>query len=136
MCLWINNAFVFKPFKQNHRKSCKFFYWQYWYFSWAIWQERVVMEYPEAVAQRCSVKNVFLGISQNSQENIFARVSFLIKLQASDFRPATLLKKRLWSRCFPMNFAKFLRTPFLQNSSGRLLLYAKAMKSMILCKNF
>ena len=26
--------------------------------------------------------------------------------------PATLLKKRLWHRCFPMNFAKFLRTPF------------------------
>ena len=24
--------------------------------------------------------------------------------------------------CFPVNFAKFLRTPFLQNTSGRLLL--------------
>ena len=24
-----------------------------------------------------------------------------------------LLKKRLWHRCFPLNFAKFLRTPFL-----------------------
>ena len=27
-------------------------------------------------------------------------------------RPATLLKKRLWLRCFPMNFARFLRTSF------------------------
>ena len=27
-------------------------------------------------------------------------------------RPATLLKKRLWHRCFPVNFAKFLRTTF------------------------
>ena len=35
---------------------------------------------------------------------------------------ATLLKKRLWRRCFPVNFAKFVRTPFLQNTSGRLLL--------------
>ena len=35
--------------------------------------------------------------------------------------PATLLKKRLWHRCFPVNFAKFLRTPFSQNTSGRLL---------------
>ena len=26
--------------------------------------------------------------------------------------PATLLEKRLWHRCFPVNFAKFLRTPF------------------------
>ena len=32
-----------------------------------------------------------------------------------------LLKKRLWYRCFPVNFAKFLRTPFLQNISERLL---------------
>ena len=27
-------------------------------------------------------------------------------------RPATLLKKRLWHRCFPVNFVKFLRRPF------------------------
>ena len=30
-------------------------------------------------------------------------------------RHATLLKKRLWHRCFPVNFAKVLRKPFLQN---------------------
>ena len=39
-------------------------------------------------------------------------------------RSATLLKKRLWDSCFPVNFVKFLRTPFLteqcfiQNSGG------------------
>ena len=33
-------------------------------------------------------------------------------------RPATLLEKRLWCRSFPVNFAKFLRTPFSQNTSG------------------
>ena len=37
---------------------------------------------PEAVAQGCSVKKVFLEISQNSPENTCARASFLIKLQA------------------------------------------------------
>ena len=31
--------------------------------------------------------------------------------------PATLSKKRLWHRCFPVNFTKFLRAPFLQNAS-------------------
>ena len=36
---------------------------------------------------------------------------------------ATLLKKRLWHRCFPVNFAKFPRTSFLQNTSGGLLLW-------------
>ena len=29
-------------------------------------------------------------------------------------RSATLLKRRLWHRCFPVIFVKFLRTPFLQ----------------------
>ena len=42
--------------------------------------------------------------------------------------PATLLKKRLWQRCFPVNFGKFLRTPFLQNTSGRLLLFLAFQK--------
>ena len=28
-------------------------------------------------------------------------------------RPANLLKQRLWQRCFPVNFAKFLRTPIV-----------------------
>ena len=32
-------------------------------------------------------------------------------------RPATSSKKRIWLRCFPVNFAKFLRTLFLQNTS-------------------
>ena len=36
----------------------------------------------EAVVLRCSIKKVFLEISQNSQESTWARVSFLIKLQA------------------------------------------------------
>ena len=51
-------------------------------------------------------KKGFLKISQNSLENACARVSFL-------------KKRRLWHKCFPVNFAKFLRIPFLQNTSGR-----------------
>ena len=30
-----------------------------------------------------------------------------------EFEPAALLNTRLWHRCFPVNFAKLLRTPFL-----------------------
>ena len=33
-----------------------------------------------------------------------------------------LKKKRLWHKCFPVNFAKFLKKLVLQNTSGRLLL--------------
>ena len=38
-------------------------------------------------------------------------------------RHETLLKKRLWHRCFPVNFAKFLRTPFLIEHLWWLLLF-------------
>ena len=41
----------------------------------------IFLKRTEAVARRCSVKKVFLEISQNLQENACARVSFLIKLQ-------------------------------------------------------
>ena len=55
----------------------------------------------EAVTQRCSVKKVSLEILQNSQENTCASL-FLNKI--ASLRPATLLEKRLWHSCFPVNF--------------------------------
>ena len=42
-------------------------------------------------------------------------------------RPTPLLKKRFCHRCFAVNFAKLLRTPFSQNSSGQLLLKIKIL---------
>ena len=68
----------------------------------------------DAVVRRCSVEKVFLKISQNIKENYCARVSFLKKLQALGL--IFLLKMGLRHRCFPVNFAKLLRTPFLQNT--------------------
>ena len=47
---------------------------------------------PEAVARVCSVKKVFLEISQNSRESTCARV-FLNKI--AGLSPASLSKKRL-----------------------------------------
>ena len=67
----------------------------------------------KAVTQRCSVKKVFLEISQNSKENTCARDSFLINLQA---------KKESLAQVFPVNFAKFLRTHFLTEHLWWLLL--------------
>ena len=46
-----------------------------------------------------------------------------MKANESDFpQPATLLKKRLWHRCFSVNFEKFLRTPFFIEHLRWLLL--------------
>ena len=42
--------------------------------------------------------------------------------KVAGLRTTTLLQKRPWHKCFPINFAKFLRTAFLQNISGQLLL--------------
>ena len=56
--------------------------------TFTAWKKFVL---TEALAQRCSVKMVFLEVSQNSQENTCGRV---------------------WHRCFLVNFVKFLRTPF------------------------
>ena len=47
----------------------------------------------EVVVQRCSTKNIFLEISQNSQDNTCARASFLIKLQVSWFNIGSMSKK-------------------------------------------
>ena len=44
--------------------------------------------------------------------------------KAAGLSPATLLKKRPWHWCFPVKFAKFLRTPFLTAHLQWLLLRA------------
>ena len=64
---------------------------------------------------KCSIKKLFLHISQNSQQKSVPEWSW---------RPqsGTLLKKRPWQSDFRVNFAKFLRTSFWQNTFGRLLL--------------
>ena len=41
---------------------------------------------------------------------------------SSSYQRLFFYKKRFWHRRFRVNFVKFLRTPFLQNTSGRLLL--------------
>ena len=59
---------------------------------------------PEAATRGVLYEKVFLEISR------------------SCLRPATLLKKRLWHKCSPVNFVKFLRRSFLQSTSGGVVL--------------
>ena len=80
---------------------------------WSLYTLAFTSHKPEAVV--CSVKKVFLKISQNSQQSNCARVSFLIKFQA--WRLVSL-----WHRCFPVNFAKFLKTDFFTKRLRWLLL--------------
>ena len=69
--------------------------------------------------QRCSIKK---GVLRNFTEFTAKHLcQSLFFNKVAGRMSATLLKKRLWHRCFPVNFVKFLRTPFLQNTFGRLL---------------
>ena len=72
-------------------------------YSWGSLMSQIT---SEAVARRSSVKNMFLKMSQNSQENTCVGVSFFM---VSLCKVAGL---RLRHSCFLLNFAKFLRTPF------------------------
>ena len=60
---------------------------------------------------------LILGWLLNYINNFKGHYPICIFLLAG-FRIATSLKKRLWYRCFPVNFAKFLRTPLFNNTSG------------------
>ena len=75
---------------------------------------------PEVLRKKGVFKNFakFTG-KQLRQSLFFNKVTVL--------RTAILLKKRLWRWCFPVNFSKFLKAPFLKNTSGRLLLKIKTL---------
>ena len=74
----------------------------------------------EAVMQRCSTKKSVLRNFTKITVKHLCQSLFLNKV--AGLSPATLLKKKLWHRCFPMSFAKLLRKPFSQNTNGWLLL--------------
>ena len=57
--------------------------------------------------------------------------SVFSRIRTDCSRPATLLKKRLWRRCFPVNFTKFLRTPFFIEHLRWLLLNKMFLNNII-----
>ena len=63
----------------------------------------------EEVTRRCSIKKVFLEISQNSQENNCAKVSFLINLQAS---ACNFIKKETLAEVFSCEFCEISKSTF------------------------
>ena len=106
-------------FLQN---SCRLRHW-FLTFLLFISREIGILELLLAVAgsshQRCSVRKGVLRNFAKFTGKDLCQILFFNKV--ASLTPATLLKERLWHRCFPVSFAKFLRTPFLQNTSRRLL---------------
>ena len=60
--------------------------------------------------QRCSIKEDTLGNFAKFTEKYLRQSLFLNKIAG--------LKRRLWHRCFPVDVAKFLRTPFYRTPPG------------------
>ena len=59
---------------------------------------------------------------RSSRPEVFCINGVLRNFAKFTGKPATLLKKRLWHRCFPVNFAKFLRIPFFTEDLWWLLM--------------
>ena len=72
---------------------------------------RLNIKIRNKVHQKCSVtKGVLRNFSKFTETPV--PDLFLNKVAGLNrLRPATILKKRLWHECFPVNFEKFLRTP-------------------------
>ena len=94
--------------------------------SWKwIWSEHLNRSScPEVFCKKGVVRNFAKFTGKHLCRSLFFKVAGL--------RPATLLKKRLWHRCFPVNFAKFQRTTFLIEHLRWLLLIWSNHKSYYL----
>ena len=77
------------------------------------------MDYWPAPIFGCSCPEVFCekGVLRNFAKLTGKNVcQSLVFNKLAGLRSATLLKKTLWHRCFPVNFVKFLRTTFFHRT--------------------
>ena len=77
-----------------------------------------------------SKKGVLKNFEKFTGKHLFQGL-FFNKVAA--LRPATLLKRRLQHRCFPVNIVKFLRTPFFIEQLWWLLLKLGGLRKKELC---
>ena len=70
---------------------------------------------PEVVCKKRVLKNFSKFTGKHLCRSLFFN-------KVAGLRSSTLLKKRLWHRCFPVDFEKFLRTPFFIEHLWWLLL--------------
>ena len=84
-----------------------------------FWNNSMILRFRSS-HQRCFVRKGVLRNLESFTVKHLCQSLFFNKV--TRLMSATLLKKWLWHRCFSVNFAKLLGTPFLQNTSRQLLL--------------
>ena len=101
------------------------------------WKDIFQISYdPDAYLGSCQ-KQSSRGVCKKGVLKNFAKFTEKHLCQSLFFnkvRPATLLKKRLWHRCFPVNFAKFSRTHFFIEHLRWLLLSCQTSMMKLLCE--
>ena len=110
--LWTNFCAFFNYLNFNFEHVC--------FFAWSIPDFTL---YSKAISKvrssdlMCSIKKGVLKNFATFTEKHLCQILFFNKV-----RPATLLKKRLWHRCFAVNFERFLKTPiFIEHLQWLLL---------------
>ena len=66
---------------------------------------KFLFQKPEVFCKKVSLKNFAKFTEKHLCQSLFLN-------KFADLRSSILSKKRLWYICFPVSFAKFLRTPF------------------------
>ena len=118
--------FAYSCFIYLRQLLCRFFICFAYFASRILLSSEIYKQKPKITAlfrsshQKCSIKKGVLKNFTKFKGKHLCQSLFFNKV--ADFRPSTLLKKRLWRRCFSVNFLKFVRIPFLQSTSGRLFL--------------
>ena len=93
------------------------------FFSWC--NEYTLL--PSLLRNVCFLMDhLYTGVLLNREglpSHLFAEAVSRLEVFCKIHRLATLLKRRLWHRCFPVNFSKFPRTRLFTEQLRRLLLY-------------
>ena len=114
---------------------CETFKNTFFYSDGCFWMLNILTEY----IQIWSLPDTF----RSSHQRCFIKKGPLKNFAKYKSQAATLLNKKLWRSCFPVNFAKLLRTSFLRNTEWLLLnilnlsiLESELLNSIIILKSW
>ena len=109
----MTNIEILNKITRKKLLSCSNFFLQSWVYNKRISANstaKIRSSHRKCSGKKCVLRNFAKFTGKDLCQSLFCD------------KVATLLNKILWHRSFPVNFANFLRTPFLQNAFRRLLL--------------
>ena len=77
------------------------------YLTLTVRANKIAIYFEPVVRRCCALKNFAKFIGKHLYQSLFFN-------KVAGLRPVTLSRKKLWHKCFPVNFTKFFKTPFLK----------------------